>query len=145
MGQSLGSICAIDTVLKNGDSLKGLIIESGICGTASFLEAMGASLEHADILEEDGFNNIEKIEKIKTPTLIFHGARDVLVAAAEAENLQASSGARTKQFFIIPGAEHHTLGETGGELYVQAIKQFTDTVCGVNTWRKKRKDHKRNQ
>lgn len=145
MGQSLGSVCAIDTVFKNGDSVKGLIIESGICSTASFLEAMGASLEHADISEEDGFNNIAKIENIKTPTLIFHGARDVLVAAAEAENLQASSGARTKQFFIIPGAEHHTLGETGGELYVRTIKQFTDTVCGVNTWRTKRKDHKRNR
>jgi uncharacterized protein len=145
MGQSLGSICAIDTVLKNGASIKGLIIESGICATASFLEAMGVSPKQADIVEEDGFNNIEKIEKIKTPTLIFHGARDVLVAAAEAENLQASSGARTKQFFIIPGAEHLTLGEIGGDLYFQTIKQFADTVCGVNTWRRKRRDHKRNQ
>ncbi len=145
MGQSLGSICAIDTVLKNGDLIKGLIIESGICGTSSFLEALGLSSKQADILETDGFNNIEKIEKIKTPTLIFHGARDALVAAAEAENLQASSGARTKQFFIIPGAEHHTIGEIGGDLYIQTIKQFTDTVCGVNTWRKKRQDHKRNR
>ncbi len=145
MGQSLGSICAIDTVFKNGDSIKGLIIESGICATASFLEAMGVSPKQADIVEEDGFNNIEKIEKIKTPTLIFHGARDVLVAAADAEKLQASSGARSKQFFIIPGAEHNTLGETGGDLYFQTIKQFTDTVCGVNTWRKKRQDQKRNQ
>ncbi len=145
LGQSLGSICAIDTVLKNGDTIKGLIIESGICSTASFLEAMGLAPNDADILEEDGFNNIEKIEKIKTPTLIFHGARDAIVTAAEAEELQASSGARTKQFFIIPGAEHNTLGETGGDLYFRTIKQFTDTVCGVNTWRKKRQDHKRNQ
>lgn len=145
MGQSLGSICAIDTVYKNGESIKGLIIESGICDTTAFLEAMGASLGHAGISEEEGFNNIEKIEKIKNPTLIFHGARDRLVAIAEAEKLQASSGARTKQFFVIPGAEHHTVGHTGGDLYVQAIKQFTDTVCGVNTWRQKRRTHKRNQ
>ena len=145
MGQSLGSICAIDTVCKNGESVKGLIIESGICSTSAFLEAMGASREHADILEEEGFNNIEKIEKIKTPTLIFHGARDGLVGVAEAEQLQASSGARTKQFFVIPGAERHTVGETGGDLYVQTIKQFTDTVSGVNTWRQKRRSHKRNQ
>lgn len=143
MGQSLGSICAIDTVFKNGDSIKGMILESGICGTASFLKAMGADLEHVHIVEEEAFNNIAKIEKIKTPTLIFHGAKDALVAVAEAENLQAFSGARTKQFFVIPGAEHHTVGKTGGDLYVQTIKQFTDTVCGVNTWRQKRRSHKR--
>ena len=49
MGQSLGSICAIDTVFKNGESVKGLIIESGICDTAAFLEAKGASIGDADI------------------------------------------------------------------------------------------------
>jgi alpha-beta hydrolase superfamily lysophospholipase len=145
MGESLGSVCAIDTVLNNGDAVKGLIIESGICGTASFLKALGASQEHADIPEEDGFNNLEKIEKIEIATLIFHGAKDGLVAMAEAENLQASSGARTKQFFVIPGAERHTVSETGGDLYAQTIKQFTDTVCGVNTWRQKRRSQKRNQ
>jgi hypothetical protein len=145
MGQSLGSICAIDTVLENGDSVKGLILESGICGTAAFLEALGVSPEIADVSEEEGFNTLAKIEKIKNPTLIFHGARDVLVATAEAEKIQASSGARTKQFFVIPGAEHNTVGETGGDLYIKTIKQFTDTVCGVNTWRQKRKDNKGNQ
>lgn len=144
MGQSLGSICAIDTVIKNDDLIKGMIIESGICSTASFLAALGASPEQADIVQKDGFDNVEKIEKIKKPTLIFHGARDQLVAVAEAEKLQAASGARTKQFFVIPGAEHHTVSDTGGELYIKAIKQFTDTVCGVNTWRQKRRSHKRN-
>jgi alpha-beta hydrolase superfamily lysophospholipase len=142
MGQSLGSTCALDTVVKNEDLIKGLILESGICSTASFLGALGASTTQADITEEEGFNTLEKIEKIKIPTLIFHGARDVLVAVAEAENLQASSGARTKQFFVIPGAEHHTVGKIGGELYIKTIKQFIDTVSGVNTWRRKRRDHK---
>jgi len=145
MGQSLGSVCAIDLVVNNNDLVKGLIIESGICDTAGFLEAIGADLRANDISEEEGFNNIEKIEKIKNPTLIFHGARDALVAIAEAENLQASSGARTKQFFVIPGAEHHSVSETGGDLYTKTIKQFTDTVCGVNTWRQKRRSHKRNE
>jgi hypothetical protein len=143
MGQSLGSISAIDTVFKNGDSVKGLILESSICGTVSFLEALGAGSEIASLSEDEGFNTLEKIEKIKTPTLIFHGARDRLVAIAEAEKIQAFSGARTKQFFVIPGAEHHTVGKTGGQLYIKTIKQFTDTVCGVNTWRQNRRDLKK--
>ncbi|MGB3211982.1 MAG: alpha/beta hydrolase [Desulforhopalus sp.] len=145
MGQSLGSIYAIDTVFKNGDSVKGLIIESGICGTADYLKASGASPEQAEILEADGFNTIEKIEKIKVPTLIFHGAKDPLVAVTEAEKLQASSGARTKQFFVMPGAERLTVSEKGGDLYLQTIKQFMDTVSGVNTWRQKRKSYRTNQ
>jgi alpha-beta hydrolase superfamily lysophospholipase len=145
MGQSLGSICAIDTVSRNSDLIKGLILESAVCGTASYLEAMGVSPEHADISEQEGFNTVEKIEKIKTPTLILHGARDGLVPIAEAERIQASSAARNKQFIVIPGAEHHTVGITGGDLYIQTIKQFTDTVCGVNTWRQKRKSHISNQ
>ncbi len=101
-----------------------------MCGTASFLEAMGVSPEQADIAEEEGFNNIEKIEKIKTPTLIFHGARDELVAIAEAEKIQASSGARTKQFFVIPGAEHHTVSETGGDLYIKRLNSLQIRCAG---------------
>jgi hypothetical protein len=124
------------------DSIKGLILESGICDTTSFLEALGASGVQTDFTEKEGFNTLEKIEKIKIPTLIFHGACDGLVAIAEAENLQASSGARAKQFFVIPGADHHTVGKTGGKLYIKTIKEFIDTVSGVNTWRQKRRDHK---
>ena len=144
MGSSLGCLCAIDTVANNSDAVKGMIIESGICSTASYLRAIGVSEKQADIAEEEGFNNEQKIAGIKTPTLIFHGAKDSLVPVAEAEKLQAASGARNKQFFIIPGAEHHTVGKTGGDLFIQAIKQFADTVCGVNTWRQKRRSSKRN-
>ncbi len=143
MGQSLGCLCAIDTVANNSDAIKGMIIESGIFGTTSYLRAIGVNEKQAKIAEEEGFNNGQKIEKIKTPTLIFHGSKDSLVPVAEAENLQAASGARNKQFFVIPRAEHHTVGKTGGDLFIQAIKQFTDTVCGVNTWRQKRKYSKR--
>ena len=143
MGQSLGCLSAIDTVVNESDSVKGLILESAICGTSSYLQAIGVSEKMADIAEEEGFNNIQKIAKIKVPTLIFHGTKDSLIAVAEAEELQAASGARNKQFFIIPGAEHYSVGKTGGDLFVKAIKQFADTTCGVNTWRQKRKSAKR--
>lgn len=143
MGDSIGSLCAIDTIIVNSEAIKGLIIESGICDTAPFLRALGVSDSLADITEEEGFNNLQKIARIKVATLIFHGAQDHLVPMTEAEQLQAASGARNKQFFIIPGAKRHTVSATGGVLLVQAIKQFTDTVCGVNTWRQKRRSSKR--
>ena len=143
MGQSLGSLCAIDTVALNSDAVKGMILESGIGGTTAFLLALGVSAQQADITEAEGFNNAEKMTRIKLATLIFHGAQDKLVPIAEAEELQAASAARNKQFFVIPGAERHTVSTTGGVLFIRAIKQFTDTVCGVNTWREKRRSSRR--
>jgi hypothetical protein len=109
------------------------------------LQAVGVSSEHAAITEEEGFDIIKKIEKIKLPTLIFHGARDSQVSVAQAENLQSCSGAKSKQFYVIPGAERDRLPEAGGDLYFQTIKKHIDTICGINTWRQRRKSFKNNR
>ncbi len=142
MGQSLGTVCAIDTVLANPETVKGMILESSISETTAFLKGIGINHGLTDLSEEEGFNNIKKIEKIKTPTIIFHASLDTLVTIAQAENLQASCGARSKQFFVIPRAERDSLASTAGDLYFQTIKKFIDTICGVNTWRRKRKKFK---
>lgn len=145
MGQSLGSILAIDTVFNNLDSVKGILLESAMCQTAEYLTSKGVDTSSILNLEEQGFGNVEKIEKIELPTLIFHGAKDSWIPITDAEQLQASSGARTKQFFIIPGAQHEFLYRSGGNLYFETIKKFIDTLCGVNTWRKKRRKYLEDQ
>ena len=76
------------------------------------------------------------------PTLLLHGSRDQLIPVHEAEKLQAESGAKTKQFHMIPGADHNSLILVGGEQYFKTIKSFTDTVTGQNTWRQRRKKFK---
>ncbi|TKB11119.1 alpha/beta hydrolase [Desulforhopalus sp. IMCC35007] len=145
MGQALGSILAIDTAFKHSEAIKGLLLESAISQTGEYLKSLGVTTDSIDGLEENGFRNLEKIEKIKLPTLIFHGARDPLIPIAEAEKLQATSGARSKQFFIIPGAQHDNLYLIGGPLYFETIKKFIDTLCGVNTWRQKRRKYNESQ
>jgi alpha-beta hydrolase superfamily lysophospholipase len=140
MGASLGSACVIDITYNYPDLIKGMIIESGFCDTVPFLTGLGLDTIQMDLSEDDGFNNIKKIEKVKLPTLIFHGSRDDVVPAAQAETLQASSGARNKQFHLIPGANRKTLIETGGKLYFMTIKNFVDTVSGRNTWRQRRRN-----
>lgn len=142
MGRGIGSVCAIDLVHNQAESVKGLIIESGFCETASLLQALGAPLSAIPPAEGDGFDNLRKLAEIKLPTLIFHGARDVLIPVAQAEKLQAVSGARNKQFFIVPGAAHDTVGKTGGTFYYQKIREFLDSVCGRNTWRQRRREFK---
>ncbi len=145
MGQSLGSVLAIDVVAGNPEAVKGILLESAMCQTTDYLNNRGLATADIPELEEQGFGNLEKIEKRKLPTLIFHGARDEYISIAEAEKLQASSGARTKQFFIIPGAQHDSLYASGGDLYFETIKKFIDTLCGVNTWRQKRQKYNESQ
>lgn len=141
MGQSLGSVLAIDTVFNNLDSVKGILLESAMCQTDEYLTSRGVDTSSIANLEEQGFDNAEKMEKIELPTLIFHGSKDSWTPISDAEKLQSFSGARTKQFFIIPGAQHEFLYRSGGQLYFETIKKFIDTLCGVNTWRQKRRKH----
>jgi uncharacterized protein len=142
MGRSLGSACAIDLSLLHGDTMKGLIIESGFADTLPLLKVLGISLATTGIREEECFGNRTKIGYVKLPTLILHGARDQLIPAAEAEKLQANSGARNKQFVLIPGADHNTMIATAGRLYFQTIRQFIDTITGTSSWRNRRKKQK---
>ncbi len=145
MGRSLGSASAIDLALNHEKQLKGLIIESGFADTLPLARALGLDLSEEEIDEKDCFNNREKIARVKLATFIMHGGRDQLIPADQAEGLQMSSGARNKQFVLIPGADHNTMIAVAGELYFQGIKKFINEVCGINTWRQERKKHKEKQ
>lgn len=144
MGRSLGSACAIDICCYRGEMIKGLIIESGFCDTLPLIKSLGLDPSVLDIKESDCFNNREKISKVKHPTLILHGSNDSLIPLNEAEKLQSYSGARSKEFQVIPGANHSTTISTGGDYYFLAIKQFIDKVTGTSSWRNRRKKQKRN-
>lgn len=143
MGRSLGSAVAIDLVLKNPNDVKALIIESGFADTLPLAKALGIDTERNEIVEEECFGNCQKIAKIKNPTLILHGARDEMIPVAMAEKLQAESGARNKQFMVIPGATHNTMIEHGGTHYFETIKKFTDTILGKNDWRSRRRKYRK--
>lgn len=143
MGRSLGSASAIDLACRYPDDVKGLILDSAFADTLPLAKRLGYDISAHDITEEDCFNNVEKIRKITSPTLIFHGSRDQVIPVAEAEKLQAESGAKTKQFHVVPGADHNSLISVGGALYFETIKNFMDTVTGRNTWRQRRRSHKR--
>ncbi len=145
MGQSLGAVAAIHVVEANPQSFKGLFVESVVLGTADFLDNFKKLPEDCERSEDDALGCCQKIAGITLPTFIFHGARDRLLPVTDAEKLQASSGARSKQFFVVPGCEHKELYKNAGPLYFQTIKKSVDTVCGLNTWRQQRKKFQRNK
>jgi len=139
MGRSLGSASAIDLTRRHQSIIKTLIIESGFADTMPLTQTLGIETEGTDITEEDCFRNCEKIAEIKIPTLILHGSADTMIPARLAEKLQACSGARSKQFMLIPGAAHNTMITTGGNTYFTTIKGFIDKACGVTNWTYKRR------
>jgi len=142
MGRSIGSVPAIELAYKFEDSFKGIIIESGFADTLPLLTNMGLNPSDHSLQEDDGFGNRKKIESITIPTLILHGAADTIIPIAQAERLQAFSGARTKRFFVVPGADHNSVLSAGGEYYFSTIKGFIDDVTGQANWRKKRKKYR---
>ena len=145
MGRSLGSASAIEIALHHGQQYKGMILESGFADTLPLAAALGIRFDDSDIREEDCFNNGGKIADIKLPTLILHGARDQLISPYQAEKLQMQSGAKNKQFLLIPGADHNSLIAMAGVQYFQCIRKFIDDICGLNTWRQRRRKFKDNE
>lgn len=142
MGRSLGSAAALELAKTHKDSFKGVIIESGFSDTGSLLAKLGVKLQNDEFDEAEGFGNLEKIEDIKTPTLILHGARDEIIPVVQAEKLQSHSGARIKKFFVIPGADHNSMIARGGKHYFLTIKSFMDEITERSDWRERRKKYK---
>lgn len=142
MGRSLGCTCAIDLAALHNEEIHGLIIDSGFAETVPLARTLGLDPDKLGITEEKTFNNSFKISTVTKPTFILHGREDQLIPLAHAERLMAASGARSKEFQVIPGADHNSLIVVAGKLYFQAIKKFIDKVEGVSDWRRRRKAFK---
>jgi len=139
MGRSLGSAFSIDIGYSCPERIKGIIIDSGFAYSLPLAMRLGYNVRDSGLSEEDCFNNLAKITEVEIPTLLLHGAEDQLIPLSEAVKLQAESGAKNKQLFIVPGADHNSLFSRGGSTYFETIKNFTDTVTGRNTWRQRRR------
>jgi len=123
MGRSLGSAAAIEVASTHGDQLVGLIVESGFSDTFSLLARLGVHVSGATEAS-DGFGNGLKMERVTIPTLIIHGESDVLIPAADGQQLFRSSRVDDKRLELIPGAGHNDLMLVGRAQYFEAIRRF---------------------
>lgn len=121
MGRSLGSAAAIEIAAEVGDSIGGLIIESGFADTLGLIERIGGpSLAHLGE-EACGFNNPGKLERVEVPILIIHGEEDFIIPFEEGETLFRRCRSERKEFLPIVGAGHNDLLFRGRREYFQAI------------------------
>jgi alpha-beta hydrolase superfamily lysophospholipase len=129
VGRSLGSAAAIEAASQAGEELSGLIVESGFADTFALLRRLGLGVE--GITESrDGFGNASKMALVTIPTLVIHGADDVLIPAQDGEELFQCCGAKEKRLLILPGAGHNDLMLVGQMRYFQAIQAFVFSKQG---------------
>ncbi|MEW6501956.1 MAG: alpha/beta hydrolase [Thermodesulfobacteriota bacterium] len=129
MGRSLGSVPALELAAAAEPGIDGLVIESGIAHTIPFLLCLGVDVAAYGITSEaDGFKNVQKIALFGKPTYILHAQHDEVIPLVSAEQLQVECGAHSKEFQMVPGAEHNTIIARTGTLYFQAIRQFTRKI-----------------
>jgi hypothetical protein len=122
MGRSLGSAAAIEIARYAGDSIEGLIIESGFAYTLPLLATLGLRWDQERTDEaRDGFGNLEKIAHVHVPTLIIHGEDDWLIPVENAHALHKGCGAADKRLVTVPGAGHNDLMFTGQAEYFDAL------------------------
>lgn len=142
MGRSLGSACALELAASYETDMSGLIIESGFAHTVPLLNCLGIDTQALGITEADGFKNLEKITQFAKPTLIIHAQYDQFIPVTSAEALQSHCAARSKEFQMVPGADHNTIMMRTGKLYFEVIKRFTNKIEGKRqkrSFRRKRK------
>jgi pimeloyl-ACP methyl ester carboxylesterase len=122
--------------------VSGLIIESGFAQTVPLLKCLGVDTQALGITEANGFKNAQKIGQFAKPTLIIHAQYDQFVPVMSAEILQVECAARSKEFRMVPGADHNTIMMRAGKWYFETIKQFTDKIEGKRqkrSFRRKRR------
>jgi alpha-beta hydrolase superfamily lysophospholipase len=124
MGRSLGSASALELVAENGNTIHGLIIESGFAYAAPLLRLLGVDADTLGFKEEDGFVNIEKIGTYKGPTLIMHAEYDHIIPYTDGLALYKVSPAQYKKLLKIEGANHNDIMLRGFDNYMQAIQQL---------------------
>jgi alpha-beta hydrolase superfamily lysophospholipase len=127
MGRSLGSAAALEIAYHNAQRIAGLIIESGFARILPLLNLLG--IHDPELTEAAGPQNLEKIRRVQTPTLIIHAEFDHIIPFAEGRELYEASGAREKKFLEIPGADHNNLFFQGMNQYLDAIGTFGEIVA----------------
>ena len=142
MGRSLGSACAIELAASDEGDISGLIIESGFAQTVPLLNCLGIDTQVLGITEADGFKNAQKIAQFAKPTLIIHAQYDQLVPVMSAEILQVECAARSKEFHMIPGADHNTVMMRAGKVYFEIMKRFTNKIEGKREKRSFRRNRR---
>lgn len=123
MGRSMGAHSAVELAAHHPNSLRGLILSSGVArpGRAIDYLRMKGMTDDADKLERQ---HLAKVQAIRLPTLVIHGDHDELVSYESAERFFDTLTMDWKHFETIAGAGHNDILSIAWKQYADAIQSF---------------------
>jgi pimeloyl-ACP methyl ester carboxylesterase len=132
MGRSLGSISALELAYHHQREIKGLIIESGFPSVVRIMTHLGIPALGMDFAKIDE-GCLKMIESIFIPSLVIHGAQDMLVPLNHAEDLYQHLGTQQKELLVIPSATHNDIMLVGLKDYFNALQRFVERTDRTQT------------
>lgn len=119
VGHSLGGAVAIELAASE-PSVKGLVTEATFTSLRGMAERTPARFLPLSLVLTQKFESVEKIDRVKVPTLIVHGQQDSLVPVEMAHQLFARVKA-PKEILIVADGTHHNVGWAAGDAYSAAL------------------------
>lgn len=117
-GRSLGGAVAVDLAARQ--DVGGLILESTFTSASRVLTRI-------KVIPFDRFESIHKIGRVACPVLVIHGKQDLTIPFHHGESLfDAVPGSRS--FLWVDEAGHNDLFYRAGDRYLDAIKQFANSL-----------------
>jgi fermentation-respiration switch protein FrsA (DUF1100 family) len=123
-GRSLGSALATDLAIKK--PCRALILESAFTNSSEMAKMMAPFL--FDWRPKIPYDNLGKIDKVKVPVFVIHGAHDEIIPVDMGRRVFAAAN-EPKELYIIPGAHHNDTYLVGGKVYFERLKAF------ISSWR----------
>lgn len=124
MGRSLGSAPALELGANSEHPVFSLIIESGFAFASPLLQILGIDPSAIGYQEGQGFENLDKIRRVKKPCLIIHAQFDHLIPFSDGQALYQACGSDTKFLLEIKGANHNDIFYQGLTPYLDQVTKF---------------------
>jgi fermentation-respiration switch protein FrsA (DUF1100 family) len=118
-GRSLGTALATDLAVQH--PCRCLVLESAFTNSSDMAKMMAPFL--FDWRPQIPYDNLGKIDKVKVPVLVIHGAHDEIIPVDMGRRVFAAAPS-PKDLYVIPGAHHNDTYVVGGQDYFQRLKAF---------------------
>jgi len=120
----LGCASAIELCNTRADEFKCLIVESGFALAAPLLKKLGIDPGAIGFIEEQGFENIEKIKRFSNSLLVIHAQFDHIIPFSDGQALFDACASEDKTLLQIKGANHNDIFLKGMDQYLKYIKKI---------------------
>lgn len=121
-GRSLGAAVAVEMATRVYSLA--LILESPFVSVPEMARTVFPLIPIGPLLTTQ-YNNLEKVQRIKSPLLVLHGNRDEVVPFSQGRQV-FEAAPEPKRFHTIAGAGHNDTYLAGGEVYFATLRETVE-------------------